>query len=481
MDVRPEVAVLVARAAREAGCPDEQLRNFLRAHICFQPAQFRASAAARACDLPDGPTKVGYGGARGGGKSHWGLAQVVCDDCVRRPGLKFLYLRKVGKAGREAVNDLRRDVLHSIAHTYRRQEGVLALRNGSAVVLGHFQNEKDIDSYLGLQYDGALIEEATQLTARKVKDISTCIRTSKPGWRPRTYFTTNPGNVGHTWFKKLFIEPLRRGCETETRFIQATVRDNAFVNGEYRHELETLSGWQRRAWLDGDWDIAAGQFYTTFTREEHVCAPFQVPRGWRFWCAMDYGFVHYTCVYLLALDGDGMLYVLDEHAKRGWLPRRHAPAIHAMLRNHRLSVDDLSGFVAGADVLQRGKDKDGLTIADQYQELGISLTAAHDDRVNGAAELLSRFGDPENGIEPRIWISDSCVRLIECLPALQHDPTFPEKVKKWDTDDDGLGGDDPFDACRYGVMEAPLRVHSWLDDLPNVDDDVGGGMFTRDV
>ena len=38
------------------------------------------------------------GGARGGGKSHWLLAQMGADDCQRVPGLKCLLLRKVGKA-----------------------------------------------------------------------------------------------------------------------------------------------------------------------------------------------------------------------------------------------------------------------------------------------------------------------------------------------------------------------------------------------
>ncbi len=63
-------------AARGAGCPADQMENFLRAEILLQPRQMAASAAARRCDQPDGPTAIGYGGARGGGKSHWLLAQI---------------------------------------------------------------------------------------------------------------------------------------------------------------------------------------------------------------------------------------------------------------------------------------------------------------------------------------------------------------------------------------------------------------------
>ena len=51
-----------------AGCPAGQMENFIRAGIILQPRQPAASAAARLCDQPAGPTAIGYGGARGGGK-----------------------------------------------------------------------------------------------------------------------------------------------------------------------------------------------------------------------------------------------------------------------------------------------------------------------------------------------------------------------------------------------------------------------------
>src|SRR5207245_8334082 len=87
-------------------CPPAQIENLVRAGIVLQPRQLAASAAARLCDRADGPTAVGYGGARGGGKSHWLLAQMGADDCQRVPGLKCLLLRKVGKANTEQFEDL---------------------------------------------------------------------------------------------------------------------------------------------------------------------------------------------------------------------------------------------------------------------------------------------------------------------------------------------------------------------------------------
>jgi len=446
---------------RRAGCPKDQMDRFQAADVVLQSRQLAASAAARLCDRAEGPTAVGSGGARGGGKSHWLLAQMGVDDCQRVPGLKCLLLRKVGKANLEHFEDLRRKVFTNLGHEFSAFRGILTFDNGSRIIAGHFQNEKDIDAYLGLEYDVIGIEEATTLTARKYQDITTCCRTSKPNWRPRIYSTTNPGGVGHAWYRKRFIEPWQRHTETETRFVAARVTDNRWNNPEYMRVLEGLTGWQRRAWLDGDWDIAAGQFFTTLRREVHIVSDFDETRAREWFCALDYGFTHYTVVLLCCTDGDGNLFVVDEHAERLWLPQRHAPAVAAMLARHKiadrqLQIADLKRFVAGADVFSR--QSDGSTVASQYAKLGITLKPANMERVSGWAEILHRFGDPANGVKPRLFIHERCARLVECLPALQHDPNRPEDVLKVDCDEDGAGGDDAADCLRYLVATKPRTV-----------------------
>jgi hypothetical protein len=447
-----------------AGCPRDQVRNFLRAGVVLQPRQLAASSAARQCDLPDGPTAIGYGGARGGGKSHWLLAQMGADDCQRVPGLKCLLLRKVGKANLEQFEDLRRRLFGRLKHEFSAYRGVLAFANGSRIIAGHFQSEKDIDAYLGLEYDVIGVEEATTLTSRKYQDISTCCRTSKPNWRPRIYSTTNPGGVGHAWYRTRFVvaaPPANDSKRRETIFVPARVGDNAFNNPEYRRILEGLTGWQKRAWLDGDWDIAAGQFFTTFRRDVHVIPDFDDTRAREWFAALDYGFAHYTVVLLGCVDGDGNVFVVDEHAERLWLPQRHGIAIRAMLGRHnvngrKLEILDLKRFVAGADVFSR--QSDGTTIAAQYAKHGINLRVANTDRINGWAEVMQGFGDIEAGIRPKLFIHQRCKRLVETLPALQHDPNRPEDVLKVDADEDGVGGDDAADALRYLVATKARAV-----------------------
>lgn len=440
----------LSRLAQQKGCPQDQLYSFLQAGYVPQPKQLDFHAAARECDLPGGPSRVGYGGTRGQAKSHAIFAQAAIDDMQRFDGLKWLYLRKIKGKAVESMDDLRRKVMGFTPHEYKNH--TLTLPNGSFMIMGGFRGEAEIDNYLGLEYDGLVIEDATTLSKSKRDAIGGALRTSRQDYRPRAYESANPGGVGHQWFKQVYYDPWVRGQETDTRFIHTTLGDNAFINKEYSLYLKTLTGWLGRAWRDGDFEISAGQFFSTWDERIHVIPPLErVPRDWTFLCAMDYGFVHWNVVLLLALDGDGNVYVLDEHAERRWLVEQHVEAIKHLLARNALALDRLDTFVCGPDVFaQRGYEE---TIAAKYERLGITLTAANTDRISGAAEVLARLGSEEAGIRPRLFIYDRCHRLIDCLPTLLHDPRRPEDVLKVDTDEDtGEGGDDAYDTLRYGLM-----------------------------
>ena len=226
----------LALGAGRVGVPREQLERFLRGGYVPQPKQLLFHAACHAADDLHNPSEIGFGGAKGPGKSHAMFAQITLDDCQRYPGLKVLMLRKVGKSLRESTDDLRAKLLRYVAYKHNKVSGTIEFPNGSMVKLGHFRNESDIDSYMGLEYDEIAIEECTTLSSDKYKLIRTCLRTSKPDWRPRTYSNANPGGVGHSFYYRHFIKG-----EPGTIFIPATYRDNAFLNEEYIETLESLT------------------------------------------------------------------------------------------------------------------------------------------------------------------------------------------------------------------------------------------------
>jgi hypothetical protein len=220
-----------------------------------------------------------------------------------------------------------------------------------------------------------------------------------------------------------------------------------------------MTGWQRKAYLDGDWDIAAGQFFTTFREDIHVIKPYsELPANWQTWASFDYGFTHFTACHAFAKDSDGNVIVWGEYGAQKKLPQFHAEGIKAMLAREGRSVQSLRKFVAGHDIFadtgRKGADNKTQTIAEDYASLGIPLVRANIDRINGAAEILALLGDSDSvpPQPPKLFIYETCVRLIEVLPSLVHDPHRPEDVLKVDCSEDGDGGDDFYDSFRYGVM-----------------------------
>ena len=112
------------------------------------------------------------------------------------------------------------------------------------------------------------------------------------------------------------------------------------------------------------------------------------------------------------------------------------------------------------DFFQRGCVRDGVpqSVRGDSQQGGCAhvrvlavLRTANSDRINGWAEILQRLGDPDANIRPTMFVHRRCARLLECLPILQHDPHRPEDVLKVDADEEGIGGDDAADCCRYLV------------------------------
>lgn len=452
------MAARYLQEGKNAGCPADQMANFYKAGIFLQPKQLQFAAAARECDKPDGPTAIGLGGSRGPGKTHGIIAQMGADDCQRFPGLKVLFLRKVAKANKEQFNDFRIKLFGNIPNTYRSQDGELLFENGSKIIIGHFKDERDIDNYLGLEYDLIAIEELTTLSFEKWKNVMSCLRTSKPNWRPRSYASWNWGGVGHAWAKDVFWNPMVEGTEKNTRFIKCTVLDNKFVNKEYREYLESLTGWKRKSWLEGDPNFQAGQFFTNWRQDVHVYpnekTTFEFARCLRFFASFDHGFAHPACWHLHGEDGNGTIYTRDEDHRSETTIEEHSENFKDMLRRHGLSPEDLDFIAAGRDCFSRKPD--GMTIAQEYENYGITLTPTEIDRVNAWAMMQERLGDTERGIAPSWFIHKDCVNLIQQIPLAQNNEKRPGDIVKMNADPDtGDGGDDAIECARNGLVSTP--------------------------
>jgi phage terminase large subunit len=462
-----EVAKEFTVAATTKGCPQDQIFNFLKANVFIQSKQLEFAAMARSCDLPDGPKVILCGGGRGSAKSHGILAQIFCDDCQRVPGLKVLFLRKVGRANKEQIQDFRKKLLGALPHNYREQASTITFENGSLVVLGNFKDEKDIDKYLGLEYDLIYIMESNQLTQSKKMNIVSCLRTNKPNWRTRVYQDTNPGGIDHVANKAMFIDGKwlwngftyeKIGVEKETRYIHSTVDDNRFVDAEYKtNVLEKYVGWQREAWLFGNWEFMAGAFFSNFHADVHVypnpVTTLNERAITRWFAGLDYGYSHPTAFSLCCEDENGNIFVVAEYGASNTLIEEHAANIKDLCSLHGLDVGELEFVAAGRDCFR--VDKDGSTVATEYSERGIMLTAVHIDRVNAWSQVAEVFGDVQNQIKPRCFIHKNCTNLIQQIQCAQSDPKKPNDILKMNADPEtGEGGDDHLENFRNAIVMA---------------------------
>ena len=371
--------------------------------------------------------------------------------------MKVLTLRKVGRANKEQIQDFRKKLLAHLPHNYREQASEITFPNGSMVVLGNFKDEKDIDKYLGLEYDLIYIMESNQLTQTKKINILSCLRTNKTNWRVRCYQDTNPGGIDHVANKMLFVEPWKAGKETETRYIHSTIDDNKHVNVEYKEYLEKLVGWQREAWLHGSWEFMAGAFFSNFHTDIH-CYPNATTQlneraVTRWFAGLDYGFSHPNAFVLGCEDENGNVFAVAEYTASNTLIEEHAANIKDLLSLHNLDVTDLEFIASGKDCFR--VDKDGSTVATEYQERGVMLTPTHIDRVNAWSQVAEVFGDIQNQIKPRCFIHKNCENLILQIQSAQCDPKKPNDILKQNANpDDQTGGDDVLESFRNMIVMA---------------------------
>ena len=454
--VKLERYIRYIKAAHDSGCPEDQTRNFLRYGYIAQPKQLDFHAVARLCDVPQGPTMVGLGGARGPGKSHAIMAQIGLDDCQRVPELKFLFLRKVQKAAKESFEDLIRTVFRNIDYAYSSSDHRLVFPNGSRIIIGGYKDDKDLDGYLGIQYDGIAVEEATLITEDKLDKILGSLRTAKDNWRPRMYVSSNPGGVGHQWFRKRLVIPAREHKETSTRFIFSTYKNNAFLNPEYRVYLENLKGPLGRAWRDGDWDVFEGQAFPAWSYDDHVL-PYNafpdVPEHWVKWRAIDWGNAAPFCCLWLTREPDTRRIIIYREAYQAGLtvPQQARMILEMTPPNEKIEIT-----YADPSMWAKNTVKEATTsTAEEYGNAGVHLTKADNDRLSGKRKVDELLVNLPDGM-PGFQVRENCANFIRTFPVLTRDEHNPEDVN---SDEE----DHAYDAFKYGLSNmniAPVRVNN---------------------
>lgn len=422
---------------------------------------------------------IGYGGARGGGKS-WAVRVKASLLAIQYPGIRICIVRKTYKELEENHVTQLSQMLFGIAK-YNQSKKKFTFYNGSTITLQYCDKDKDLENFQGVEYDIFFIDEATQLSEHQMKIIAASCRGTN-NFPKRIYYTCNPGGQGHGYIKRIFID--RNFNEGENpddyEFIQALVDDNTALmemQPEYKQQLEALPENLRKAWLFGDWNIFEGQFFEDFVDDPnhyldrqwtHVIEPFEIPKYWEIYRSYDFGYSKpFSCAWW-AVDQDGVFYRILEYYGCTKEPNtgikltanEQFAKIKEIEKTHRWLKDKNIHGIADPAIWEGSKGESINDIALKYQ---IYFTPGDNARIPGWQQIHYRFQFDENGY-PMMYIFNTCKAFIRTIPLLLYSETKPEDV---DTDME----DHVADETRYMCMSRPLKAK-----IPTVDNNKYGGF-----
>ena len=400
-----------------------------------------------------------YGGAKGGGKSHilrWALVRkltrwaqkgfrnvrvgLFCEDYV---SLKDRQITKIEKEFPKWLGTLSESNIEGMSFRLHPKfgGGIIALRNLD-----------DTSKYASSEFAVTAIDELTKNKKEVFDQFRSIVR-----W-PNIEDTgiwgaTNPGEIGHLWVKKLWIDR-QFGPEDpmpeQFKFVRSLPTDNPHNAQSYLDELKKLPERLKKAYYDGNWDVFAGQYFSEWDREHHVCIPFPIPSFFKRFRAYDHGRSAPACCKWYALDHDGRVWVYRELYVQGMNVDQIASEINRLSvgETYEYSVADPAIFANIGFVDKYG----GQTIGETFARNGIMFLPASNRRVDGW-NLMHQYLRYDDLNPPKIIYFSTCVDSIRTIPALVHDDVHPEDVNT-------KGEDHAGDCDRYFLMSLHERKAS---------------------
>lgn len=408
---------------------------------------------------------IGFGGARGGGKS-WAVRTKAKLLSLYYDGIKILIVRRTyPELINNHINTLRKELLN--AAKYNDKDKVLKFDNGSMINFTYCAKDSDLDRLQGTEYDVIFLDEATQLSEYQMKTITACLR-GVNDFPKRIYYTMNPGGQGHGYLKRIFIDRRYEDGENpeDYIFIQSLVTDNKALmesQPEYIQQLEALPPKLREAWLYGRWDVFFGQFFEDFVDKPeyyskriwtHVIEPFEIPEGWQIYRSFDFGYAKpFSCGWW-AVDYDGVVYRIlelygctktpNEGVK--WTPDQIFSEISRIEEEHRWLKGKKIIGIADPSIWDASR---GESVAECATKHRVYFSPGDNERIPGWMQVHYRFAFDENGF-PMMYIFNNCKAFIRTMPLLQYSETKPEDL-------DTTGEDHVADEVRYFLMSRPIK------------------------
>ena len=443
--------------------PIEETRNVI----------FKPNKGPQTDFLAAGEREVLYGGSAGGGKSYAMLADPL--RYMGHPSFSGLLLRHTTEELRELIfksQELYPKIWKGIKWSERKMQWVAP--SGARLWLSYLDRDDDVLRYQGLAFSWIGFDELTQwATPFSWNYMRSRLRSTSADLPVYMRATTNPGGRGHSWVKKMFIDPAVpnkafEATDIETgqvlrypeghskagkalfkrKFIPARLMDNPYLaeQGDYEAMLLSLPEQQRRQLLEGDWDIKEGAAFTEFNRDIHVIMPYDIPSNWVKFRACDYGYGSKSAVVWIAVSPSEQLVVYREL----YVSKVLATDLADMVLEAEAGDGNIRYGVLDSSLWHKRGDT-GPSLAEQMIVRGCRWRPSDrskGSRVAGKNEIHRRLQVDEFTEEPRLVFFNNCTNIVAQLPSIPLDKKNPEDI-------DTHAEDHLYDALRYGIMSRP--------------------------
>lgn len=421
--------------------------------------------------------EVFYGGARGGGKTESSIGDWLQHASLYGQDAIGIFVRRKFKQLAEVIARTKQ-IFPKLGAKYNEQRAEWLMPGGARLKFVYLERDSDAEQYQGHNYTRVYVEEVTNFPSPAPIDKLRATLRSGAGVPVGMRLTGNPGGPGHNWVKKRYIDPcpsgyklIKESCdveidgeirtvELERVFIPSKLGDNMLLlRNDPTYVLRLRQSGSEalvKAWLEGNWDIVDGAYFTELDENLHGrdssiirAAP---PNTVRF-RSFDWGSYRPFSV--------GWWAIAD-----GTWPRENPLPKGSIFRYREwYGASGINkGLGSTADVVAReildmeGEERIRYAVADPaifIRNGGPSIAEsmakcrwhkADNKRLPGWEQVRQRLVGQDG--KPMLYAAHQCEDFWRTMPTLQHDETNPEDL---DTD----GEDHIADEVRYACMSRP--------------------------
>ena len=403
--------------------------------------------------------------------------------CLKNPGTTAAIFRRTYQELEDTdIKEAQASYPEGLA-VYNAGRHEFRLVNGSKILFRHCENEADRFKYSGIEIQFLYFDELTSFEQVVYDFIKTRLRAKKSlGVVPIVRSASNPGNIGHGWVKKMFVdagpymsiqtqeiysETLHKSKTIRTQYIPALAMENPFITDDYIFELEQKPEALRKSLLEGNWNAFEGQVFDIKDVQEHykdrlwthVIDPFEIPMDWPRYFSFDHGYSKPFACQWWTIDPAGRAYLYREWP--GVKPRQANVGLEltpvqiadGILEREEEERKNNINILRVADPAIFDKSR-GDSVADQMapgymgRRQGVVFNKGDHARMAGKMQVHERLRfDPEG--RPMMYVFNTCKNWIRTVSTLPYSQKKPEDV-------DSEAEDHDYDAMRYFLMDHPV-------------------------